>query len=85
MLALILPYARAIVPASLRGFLARIAPFSSARDMKYHADVVAGEVQELYSAKLRALKEGVEGSQIGQGQDILSALSKLRPQWLSQS
>ena len=80
MLALILPYARAIVPTSLRGFLASIAPFSAARDMKHHADIVADEIQELYGMKLTALNEDDEG----QGQDILSALSKPYQQWPSQ-
>ena len=80
MLVLVLPYARAIVPTKLRGFLARIAPFSAARDMKLHADFVAQELQQLFDAKKQAILEGDEAKaqQIGGGKDLMSIFGEVQ-------
>lgn len=74
-----LPYARAIVPAKLRGFLARIAPFSAARDMKLHADLVAEELKQLFDVKKHAIEEGDEAiaQQIGGGKDLMSIFGEV--------
>ena len=81
MLVIVLPYARAIVPTKLRGFLARIAPFSAARDMKLHADFVAQELQQLFDAKKQAIQEGHEAKtvqQIGGGKDLMSIFGEVQ-------
>ena len=75
-----LPYARAVVPAKLRGFLARIAPFSAARDMKLHADFVAQELKQLFDVKKHAIEEGDEAiaQQLGGGKDLMSIFGEAR-------
>ena len=73
-----LPYARAVVPVRLRGILARIAPFSAARDMKLHADLVAQKLRQLFEVKKRAIEQGDEAiaQQIGGGKDLMSIFGK---------
>ena len=76
-LVLLLPYVRAIVPASLRG-LASFLPVHAARDMKYHADLVTHKARELYQSKKRALEDGRKDAilQDDEAQDLLSIICR---------
>lgn len=80
MLALFIPHVRAIVPACLRGPLARILPISAVRHMKYHTDVVAQKSRELFKSKKHALEQPdkTDIPARGERQDLMSILCGLR-------
>ena len=78
-----LPYARAIVPARLWGLLARVAPFSAARELKHHTDFVDHECRRILLSRKQALEQDGEYSKtvspgIGStGKDLLGTLCEL--------
>ena len=78
-LALFIPHARAIVPERLWGPLARILPIPAARDLKYHAEVVAQKSRELFQAKKAALEQPDEAviPAVDERQDLMSVLCEL--------
>ena len=79
---LLLPYARAIIPARLRGFLASIGPFPAARELKYHTDLVEREYRRILRSRQQAVAQdgfgprGVPSGSRSIGKDLLTTLCK---------